>query len=468
MSEEAKVSKGTGRRPRPRGGLGRGLGALIPTAEDELAQASSRPLDVLFPDLVGSNSGTVATEHKERGGSARDLLVPGGKTSNVSRETIRGARRNRASGQTIEVPQEDRSAASSNPTSRFPGVEMELTSDVLEGTGTGAGPDGDGRAGLATESAEGIVSRETIHPEDAASDETGVGDEVLEDVPGATYGMLNPQWIIPNLKQPRQVFDDVELEELSNSIAEVGILQPIVVRRITEETLREEGQAERLKEELEANPEARYELVMGERRWRAAQRAGLSEVPAIVRTTDEDELLREALIENMHRVQLNPLEEAAAYNQLMEDFSYTQEQLAQRIARSRPQIANTLRLLTLPPSVQRQVAARVISAGHARALLGLNTSEEMEAMAARVVAEGLSVRATEELVKFGKRPKERSVRAPRLVPPEAQRVADAVAGVLDTSVTVSAGAKKGRLIIEYADQNDLDRIAEVLGVFELD
>ena len=201
----------------------------------------------------------------------------------------------------------------------------------------------------------------------------------LVEVPGATFGLIPTDWIVPNLKQPRSVFDPDELKELAGSIGEVGVLQPIVLRRITDETLSEPGQQERLKEALREQPEARYEIVMGERRWRASQLAGLQQIPAIVRSTQEDQLLRDALLENLHRAQLNPLEEAAAYNQLLEDFACTQEELSMRIARSRPQIANTLRLLKLPASVQRQVAAGVLSAGHARALLGLKDSSVVSA-----------------------------------------------------------------------------------------
>ena len=522
---------------RVRGGLGRGLGALIPDAEEDGKAAPSRPLDVLFPDLVGGHEDVGSSDGKTRGGSARDLLGPGqsagrgkgrgkaamasralsgdgakaqGDDTNaiVSRETIAtaadveageatkasskgssdGAIRPGHTGRTEKLEGTDRagfdrrSEAIGEPVTGI--VSRETIGDAGTSAATAAsghivsppmrptGEGGDTAVAEALPDDGAIVSRETISAsvEPAATGETGADNggldagQTLTRVPGTSFGMVSPEWIIPNLKQPRQVFDEGDLEELTDSIREVGVLQPVVVRRITEDTLSEPGQRERLAEALRESPEARYELIMGERRWRAAQQAALSEIPVIVRSTDEDDLLREALIENMHRVQLNPLEEAAAYNQLMEDFNYTQEELSKRIARSRPQIANTLRLLRLPPSVQRQVAAGVLSAGHARALLSMTSTSEMEALAARVVAEGLSVRATEEMAKYGKRQSHRRARSMPNIAPEAQRVADAVAGMLDTSVSVSPGIKKGRLVIHYADQDDLERIAAALGL----
>ncbi len=412
------------RQRRGRGGLGRGLGALIPDAENAAPAGQGRPLDVLFPDLQSSNKDKVSGSTKmnrPRGGSARDLLTPRSTGTNVSRETL--------------VPE-------STDVADIPGTNAKRHNTVESASGS-------------VEAAYGSpnymdVSRETRTQE-------------LKEVPGATFGMIRPDWIIPNLKQPRHVFDSDDLKELAQSISEVGVLQPIVLRRITDATLAEEGQRERLKEALEEQPEARYEIIMGERRWRASQLAGLQEIPAIIRITEEDDLLRDALIENLHRVQLNPLEEAAAYSQLMEDFACTQEELSRRVARSRPQIANTLRLLKLPAGVQRQVAAGILSAGHARALLGLDSPAAMEALASRIVAEGLSVRAAEEQVKFGKRGKPRPKRVGAIPSPEAQRVADAVADFLETSVVVNTGAKRGRLIIEFADQSDLERIADALG-----
>ena len=283
---------------------------------------------------------------------------------------------------------------------------------------------------------EGHVSRETPS-----------GEHDLAAVPGATFAEVPVDAIHPNRKQPRQVFDEDELAELAYSIGALGVLQPIVVR-----PSRESG-------------DASYELVMGERRWRAAQRAGLAAIPAIVRETADDSLLRDALLENLHRSQLNPLEEAAAYQQLMEEFGATQEELSRRIGRSRPQISNTIRLLRLPPLVQRRVAAGVLSSGHARALLSLSDPAEMERLAQRIVAEGLSVRATEEAVQLA----EGTQRPPKRATPAAGRhrerlnyIADAFADRLDTSVKIALGARKGKMTIEFASVEDLNRIIEVL------
>jgi ParB family chromosome partitioning protein len=239
------------------------------------------------------------------------------------------------------------------------------------------------------------------------------------------------------------VFDPDELAELVGSIREVGLLQPVVVRPLGED---------------------RYELIMGERRWRAAQDAGLSAIPAIVRETPDDVMLRDALLENLHRSQLNPLEEAAAYAQLLQDFGATHEELASRIHRSRPQISNTLRLLNLPPGVQSKVAAGVLSAGHAKAILVLPTPEALEALAHRVVAEGLSVRSTEEAVALAASdaPHRRRASEKRLVPEEAQEVAAWLSDHLETRVKVDVGRSKGRITIEFASLEDLERIVYVV------
>ena len=273
------------------------------------------------------------------------------------------------------------------------------------------------------------VSRETSRP-DGEVDPDG-----LVPVPGATYADLPLDAIVPNRRQPRQVFDE-----------DVGLLQPIVVRRIDEGS--DEG-------------DARYELIMGERRLRAAKAAGFKKIPAIVRYIEDEDLLRDALLENLHRVQLNPLEEAAAYQQLLDDFSCTHEELSRRIARSRSQISNTLRLMKLPPLVQRRVAAGVLSAGHARALLGLPDAAAMERLAQRIVAEGLSVRATEEAVALHDEPakKRKSSRA-RAVAMTA--LATRLSDTFDTRVKVVQGAKKGRITIEFAGKDDLARIIEAL------
>ncbi|WP_369257401.1 ParB/RepB/Spo0J family partition protein [Geodermatophilus amargosae] len=257
-------------------------------------------------------------------------------------------------------------------------------------------------------------------------------------VPGAQLREVAVTDVVPNPRQPRQVFDDEALEELTYSVREFGLLQPIVVR--------ERG-------------EGGYELIMGERRLRAARAAELETVPAIVRDTEDDALLRDALLENIHRVQLNPLEEAAAYQQLLEEFGATHEELAQRIGRSRSQVTNTIRLLKLPVKVQTRVAAGVISAGHARALLGLDDAEAQEALAARIVAEGLSVRATEEAVALtaAEQPAARR-RSRRISAPGVEDLAGRLSDVFETKVKIQIGRAKGRIVVEFGSVDDLQRI----------
>jgi ParB family transcriptional regulator, chromosome partitioning protein len=258
----------------------------------------------------------------------------------------------------------------------------------------------------------------------------------------ADQGEVDINSIIPNQKQPRTIFDTDALSELSSSIKEVGVLQPPVVRALAN------GQ---------------YELIMGERRLRAAKLAGLKTIPVIIRQTPDNELLREALLENIHRSQLNPLEEGSAYQNLLNDFGYTHEELAVKVGKSRPAITNTLRLLNLPPSVQRRVAAGILSAGHARALLTLSDENEIEKLAGRIVAEGLSVRATEEIVATQSGPtKNAKPRAGKLRSPHLKELADGMSDRLDTRVTVELGKKKGKITIEFATLEDLERINKLI------
>ena len=281
-------------------------------------------------------------------------------------------------------------------------------------------------------------------PQPIAASVGGDPEPPLAPVPEGSYFTELPlEAISPNPRQPRTVFDEDAMSELVESIREVGMLQPIVVRPLGG---------------------ANFELVMGERRWRAAQHAGVDTIPAIVRETADHDLLRDALLENLHRTQLNPLEEAAAYQQMLEDFGCTQEELANRIKRSRPQISNTIRLLRLPPTVQRRIAAGVISAGHAKALLAFDDPAGQERLAQRVVAEGLSVRAVEELVTLG----EHRDRAPRrrhqskIVAPKAKDLADRLSDHFETRVKVELGRTKGKIIIEFATVDDLERIVALI------
>ena len=272
-----------------------------------------------------------------------------------------------------------------------------------------------------------------------------VGATDHESVAGAHLEEISTTAVTPNPRQPRASFDEEALNELAASIREVGLLQPIVVRKLSP---------------------GRYELVMGERRWRAAQQAELSRIPAIVRDTTDDFMLRDALMENLHREQLNPLEEAAAYQQLLDDFGATHEELAQRIGRSRPHITNTLRLINLPPGVQRRVAAGVLSAGHARALLGVEDPEEQEKLAYRIVAEGLSVRALEEIITLGEggdgtsQGRRRSAKQPAA--PGLQDLASRLSDVFETRVKVDVGKRKGKIVVEFASLDDLERIVAAM------
>jgi ParB family transcriptional regulator, chromosome partitioning protein len=276
-------------------------------------------------------------------------------------------------------------------------------------------------------------------PVTAADDQHAPADAGHDD--GAYFDEIPIGAITPNPRQPRQVFDEGALEELSASIGAVGLLQPVVVRK---------------------TGTGRYEIVMGERRWRACQLAQLAVIPAIVRQTSDNDLLRDALIENLHREQLNPLEEAAAYQQLLDDFAATHEELARRVGRSRPHISNTIRLLNLPPGVQKRVAAGVLSAGHARALLSVDDLQAQEHLAHRIVAEGLSVRAVEEIVALGaepaKAPRQGARKAP--VAPALKVLADRLSDVFDTRVKVELGQRKGKIVVEFASLEDLERIVK--------
>lgn len=274
--------------------------------------------------------------------------------------------------------------------------------------------------------------------------------------PPIHYAELPLTSIRPNPRQPRTVFDEDALDELAASLSEIGLLQPVVVRPLGHVPVDSPGTAEDV---------AQYELVAGERRLRCAQRLGWDTIPAMVRPTDDADLLRDALLENIHRAALNPLEEAAAYQQLLTDFGCTQDELATRVGRSRPQIANTIRLLRLPPGVQRRVAAGVLSQGHARALLSLPNDASMEALANRIVAEGLSVRSVEEIVAVGDGPTRVRRRRPRRTSSDddLQELADSLADRLDTRVQLTMGKVKGKVTIEFAGREDLERILDVLG-----
>lgn len=448
-------------------GLGRGLQALIPEAQTEIP--SRRPTDVFFPESRSpARSKTTADEASDAASRhaaeiASTLLAPSKRTR--GRRSSPPATATKPSAAAAK-PKSGRARSGSESTGRSEGTRTgRRRSRVSRETLMAEAPElaliglGDRPEDQTTPSADRSESRGAL--EDGTAGTAGArgggkkkgssDDAGLVPVPGATFAELPVEIIVPNPRQPRQVFDEDDITELAASIKEVGLLQPIVVRRVDDE----EGRAES------------YELVMGERRLRAAKEAGLKTIPAVVRYTEDQDLLRDALLENLHRVQLNPLEEAAAYQQLLDDFNCTHAELSKRIARSRSQISNTLRLMKLPPLVQRRLAAGVLSAGHARALLGLPDAAAMERLAQRIVAEGLSVRATEELVALHDEPQAQD--APRRaagsrtrrsapLPALSTRLSDA----FDTRVKVTRGSKKGRITIEFAGDEDLARIVETL------
>ena len=447
-------------------GLGRGLQALIPEAQTEIP--SRRPTDVFFPESRSpARSKTTADEASDAASRhaaeiASTLLAPSKRTR--GRRSSPPATATKPSAAAAK-PKSGRARSGSESTGRSEGTRTgRRRSRVSRETLMAEAPElaliglGDRPEDQTTPSADRSESRGAL--EDGTVGTAGArgggkkgssDDAGLVPVPGATFAELPVEIIVPNPRQPRQVFDEDDITELAASIKEVGLLQPIVVRRVDDE----EGRAES------------YELVMGERRLRAAKEAGLKTIPAVVRYTEDQDLLRDALLENLHRVQLNPLEEAAAYQQLLDDFNCTHAELSKRIARSRSQISNTLRLMKLPPLVQRRLAAGVLSAGHARALLGLPDAAAMERLAQRIVAEGLSVRVTEELVALHDEPQAQD--APRRtagsrtrrsapLPALSTRLSDA----FDTRVKVTRGSKKGRITIEFAGDEDLARIVETL------
>lgn len=409
-----------------RGGLGRGLASLIPTGP-------SRPSlgDGAADIVLGSGSGNGADTR----GSDTDARLRTGGTDGQSGESTVGA--------------QTRSADSETGRTDSDISTIERTGNAREGN-PGMEPKRHSAVSVSGTHRTGGLAGEVTEDRSSTANVSNVSRETSDENFGATYQELALDAIRANAKQPREVFDEEALQELVHSIKEFGLMQPIVVRKAPDEG-------------------STYELIMGERRLRAAKRAGFELIPAIVRETADDEMLRDALLENIHRVQLNPLEEAAAYQQLMEEFGVTQEQLAKKIGRSRPLITNMIRLLQLPVSVQRRVGAGVLSAGHARALLGLKSgADEQEKLATRVVSEGLSVRATEEAVTLlnrgdtasnGTKP---SGRKPQQLPEEVSNWVDNASDALETKVSVQMGKKKGKIVVEFGGPEDFDRIIELL------
>lgn len=434
-------------------GLGRGIGALIPDVVTD-----ERPVDVFFPD-AGRDAADEAkpAQRAARRDPSEGMRRAAAKKS-AGKKAPRGAAQAKAAAQ--KDAEADAGAGAADGTASAVGGagsgKRSGSSGGARGRTSGAGA-GTQSGGASPAAKRGTAADKLVHEQQQAeahptadAGEPG-GDSMdhspeLRSVPGTAFGMLPVGQIRANPRQPRTIFDEDALAELVHSIREVGVLQPIVVRVVDAR-------------------QPQYELIMGERRFRASQEAGLSEIPAIIRDVRDDDLLRDALLENLHRADLNPLEEAAAYQQLLDDFSCTQEELSERIGRSRPQITNTLRLLRLPALVQRRVAAGVISQGHARAILGLNDSGQMEVLAQRVVAEGLSVRATEEaVVLLNRGEKPRAARASGQVSPELAEVARSIGDRLDTRVAITMGKRKGKISVEFANAEDLERILAAMGV----
>lgn len=418
-----------------RRGLGRGLGALIPQstknsgnaeakAVEKTAAVKTAPKKVSTPIEEPMTDGLFEMAHEAKPEKQRKST----KAESVEAKPAEAAPAQEKSAEAEKVESPASSQDVSRETSKKkPRVDMGA---ALRNTT------------LTRRPVDFFFGEDVSTPQSASEEQSG-----LVPVPGAQFAELNVRDIHPNRKQPRTDFDEQDMEELIHSVREIGVLQPIVVRPSRE------------------NGTEKYELVMGERRWRATQAAGLTTIPAIVRETEDGDLLRDALLENLHRSQLNPIEEAAAYQQLMEEFDTTQEQLAKRIGRSRPQISNTIRLLKLPALVQRRVAAGILSAGHARALLALTDQAQIETLAQKIVNEGLSVRATEELVNHASgaaEVKERKAPQPQKHRERLDYIAEAFADKLDTSVKISLGARKGKMTIEFANVEDLNRIIRVL------
>ena len=377
--------------------LGKGLGALFPALPGEALPSETPTSETPLPEMAPH--GEAKQPAAQAGSKPSDATRSGRKTS--------GKRASMPSLDTIVHP----SDMFFDPTLTQPAAPAPKAKEP-----------------------EPKVSRETSEAEPEVE---------LQPVQGGYLDELRLDAIVPNAHQPRTIFDEDDLRELSDSIREVGVLQPIVVRRLSP---------------------SQYELVMGERRWRASKLAGLETIPAIVKTTSDNDMLRDALLENLHRVALNPLEEAAAYQQMIDEFGLTQQQLSKSISKSRPQIANTLRLLNLPVTVQKKVASGVLSAGHARALLALPTEEAMEKLADRIIGEGLSVRSTEEIVSMqvaaSEQPKKRRTHAAN--PWVGSAIQQSLENRFDTKVSIKGTAKHGRIEIVFSSPEDMDRIMKLL------
>ena len=430
-------------------GLGRGIGALIPSSEPAGSEKSEAP-EAQSPESSATSTEPPSPSKKDSDAS------PAPTEAEVAQSASAGTR-----GVDMFFSSDDSSTAEARE--RRKAADLELADSWARdarskrrGGKKPAAKTAASRAG-AEKPAEKVDKTRASQPSGPApaaeAPANAAAQAGLVPVPGAEFVEVPIAEIRENPRNPRTVFDDDELDELAYSLREVGVLQPIVVRPVTDSV---DGES--------------FEIVMGERRWRAAKRAGLDSIPAIVRSTADDDLLRDALLENLHRSQLNPLEEAAAYGQLLEDFNCTQDELADRIGRSRPQISNTLRLLRLPPLVQRRLQSGALSAGHARALLGLDDVQLQEELAQRIVSEGLSVRAVERLIANGVE----SSTATRAVPrrssynPRVVSLTSQLSTKLEAPVRIDVGKRKGKVTLEFTNLDDLERIVQKLGLEDVE
>ena len=455
-------------------GLGRGIGALIPSSEPA---ATEKPevQDTPTPEPSAKSAGTKASTSAQRSGASSKAAAPKAAASSsplkkgsdatpapaepkASASKPAGTR-----GADMFFSSESESAEKSSERRRAADLELadswarDARSKRRNGKKAAAKPAAAARKADDEKAVKAAATAPVEEPSEGDAQVAAAPAQPSHDglvpVPGAEFVEVPIAEIRENPRNPRTVFDEDELDELAYSLREVGVLQPIVVRPVSDSV---DGES--------------FEIVMGERRWRAAKRAGLKSIPAIVRSTADDDLLRDALLENLHRSQLNPLEEAAAYGQLLEDFNCTQDELADRIGRSRPQISNTLRLLRLPPLVQRRLQSGALSAGHARALLGLDDVQLQEELAQRIVSEGLSVRAVERLIANGVESSSatrtairRSSYNPRVVSLTSQ-----LSTKLEAPVRIDVGKRKGKVTLEFTNLDDLERIVAKLGLEDLE
>lgn len=455
-------------------GLGRGIGALIPSSEPaatEKPEAQSTPT----PEPSAKSAGTKAPTSAQRSGASSKSAAP--KPAASSSPSKKGSDATPASaepkasaskpagtrGADMFFSSESESADKSSERRRAADLELadswarDARSKRRNGKKAAAKPAAAARKtgdeGASKASATAPVEEPSEGDAQVAVAPAQPSHDGLVPVPGAEFVEVPIAEIRENPRNPRTVFDEDELDELAYSLREVGVLQPIVVRPVTDSV---DGES--------------FEIVMGERRWRAAKRAGLKSIPAIVRSTADDDLLRDALLENLHRSQLNPLEEAAAYGQLLEDFNCTQDELADRIGRSRPQISNTLRLLRLPPLVQRRLQSGALSAGHARALLGLDDVQLQEELAQRIVSEGLSVRAVERLIANGVESSSatRTVTRRSSYNPRVVSLTSQLSTKLEAPVRIDVGKRKGKVTLEFTNLDDLERIVAKLGLEDVE